>query len=109
MTHKWVNEKLTCGCIRASCIDIQPLDENVKFYIKKITELGNLRSILRTLEDPSTEQFQKFQDKSSDIAIELQMFIQKERGLHKLPVETDFNGENYFVKIYQNPSCSTIM
>jgi hypothetical protein len=107
MAHKWINEKLNCGCIRAACIDIQPLDEDIKFYIKKINELGNLRSILKTIEDPTTDQFQKFQDKSSDILSDLQAFIREKRKHYELSDEVDFNGENYFIKIYQNPSCKT--
>jgi hypothetical protein len=105
MAHKWINEKLNCGCIRASCIDIQPLDEDVGFYTKKMNELGNLRSILKTIEDPATEQFQKFQDRSSEIANELQYFIRLKRKQYGLSDEADFNGDNYFIKIYQSPSC----
>ena len=102
---RWVNEKLTCGCILAACVNILPTNDDIKFYVKKNTELNNIKATLKIITMPESGSYQKFLEMASKIAIEMSIFIKNKKEEHGFPDQIDFNGENYYVKIYKSSTC----
>jgi len=107
--HKWINEQLNCGCISAICADINPLKEDSDFVSKSFTKINTLQSLLResmtSADEEIKQKFDSFLKEVEETRIQLKDFVARKRKEYDLPNNSDFNSENYYIKIKQGTDC----
>jgi hypothetical protein len=108
--HVWVNQQKNCGCIIAICVDIDISNDESQEFSKLLTKksvlqtyINNSASILD--KDSKEAELEKFKEDYLKTQLELNDLIKQKRSQYDLPIDADCNGEYYFVKIKQDPSC----
>ena len=107
--HKWVNQRMACGCISAVCIDVAPNKEDCDAVTRLFTKNNTLQTMISEAMKSDDEEIRKriadFQKELEDTKFALKKFIDDKRPAYDFPTSTDFNSEYYFIKLKQNPGC----
>jgi hypothetical protein len=108
--HKWINQQLTCSCIIAICIDIDPAkndcDQISKLFTKQNTLLSLIKETAHSDNEEIKNKFDQFCKELEDTKFQMKQFVHEKRIEFKFPVETDFNSEYYFLKIKKGNECN---
>jgi hypothetical protein len=107
--HRWINEKLPCGCIHALCLDIEPNDSDTQYVTQRILKVTSLKTIIKELAnsgETDSEKINNFMDEMSVTQNELTNFLRLKRKEYGLYNTIDFDGETYYIKLKKGHDCN---
>lgn len=104
--HDWINHQLKCGCIIATCLDIDAAENEKNYanqYLKKLKTLETdlERRNIDTDDGEVKKLFDDFEKELIHTKNEFRNFIHFYRQKYRLPKNIDFNGEFYFIRLQQ--------
>jgi hypothetical protein len=109
--HRWINERLNCGCIIAVCLDVKISDEDRKFVIRNFNKRNILKDLLRECISSQDEDVSSYLDRflkeNDEVQNLLSQFILDKRKQYDFPLNTDCNAEYYYIKIYTDKNCKS--
>ena len=109
--HRWINEHLSCGCIVAICLDIEPTEEDTHFVVCQFNKISALKTLIQETFYSDNEtvsgQRDRFINELKETQRSLSDFIIKKRNEYKFPVSTDFNFKYYLLKLKQGEFCKS--
>jgi hypothetical protein len=107
--HRWINERLNCGCIIAICLDVELNDEDRKFLITNINKRNTLKGLIKECINSSNEDISNHLDgflkDNEEVGNLLSQFILDKQKQYDFPFSMDCNTEYYYVKLYTDKNC----